>query len=117
MFQKIVKSLFRFAKEVVVLSELEQRILKDKFRFTNSIVLSNSIDVDKYRCIMNRSSLVSPILLFLGRVEKNKGILEIIASLKLLKGNFDFRFILCGNGNLLDFCKEECEKFLGPGNE
>jgi glycosyltransferase involved in cell wall biosynthesis len=113
LYKVIAQSLFSFAKEVIVLSELEQLILKEKFNFSNTKILSNSIDVEKYSNGKNKLFDVNPVLLFLGRIEKNKGIIELIKSLKLLKNDYDFRFILCGNGPLKEYCIKECISILG----
>lgn len=111
--KNLAYSLFVNSKQVIVLSELEQAILKEKFGFSNSRVLANSVDTSIFS-FQNKDRLDDPpILLYLGRIEKNKGIYELIEALKLLKLNFNYRFILCGAGPLAEYCIEEFEKILG----
>lgn len=53
-------------------------------------------------------------ILFLGRIDQNKGLREIIKALKKIKDNIDFRLIVAGDGLDKDCFIEECETFL-PG--
>ena len=112
-FQKLSRSLFQHANQVIVLSELEQNVLHEKFGYSKAVVLSNSIDTAIYKSDQIKRWKDKPTLLYLGRIEKNKGIYELVAALKLLKNEFDFRFELCGAGPMKDYCVETCHKMLG----
>jgi len=111
-FMKLATTLFKQSKKVIVLSELEKRILKENFDFSKALVLPNSVDTS----IFNKRTKIQPknqlTLLYLGRIEKNKGIMELIEALKLLKIDFSFRFVLCGTGPLVYYCITECKKIL-----
>jgi glycosyltransferase involved in cell wall biosynthesis len=49
-------------------------------------------------------------ILFLGRIEKDKGLNEIIAVLKNLNSRIDYQFLLCGTGTYEKFVTEELNK-------
>lgn len=114
---KLTLSIFEYAKQVIVLSELEKEVLANKFNYSKAIVLSNCIDNSLYNT--NSSFLPTPIptLLYLGRIEKNKGISELIEAIIRLKKVIDFRFVLCGNGNMADECSIACKSILGSNFE
>lgn len=113
LLKKMVHSLFRYSKHVIVLSEIEKELLIGKFNFTTSKILSNCIDLPIYNVKQIKILNERPNLLFLGRIEKNKGIVEVIEALKLLKMELNFRFILCGTGPLTKYCIHECKMILG----
>lgn len=117
LFIKLSQSLFNNSQQVIVLSELERKLLKEKFNYAYAKVLSNSIDTSTFKINSVRQLSKNPILLYLGRIEKNKGIVELVEALKLLKNDSIFRFILCGAGPLTEYCKIECDKFLGENFE
>jgi glycosyltransferase involved in cell wall biosynthesis len=113
LFRKLAQSLFVNSKHVIVLSQSEQDVLKEKFKFSNSRVLSNSIDTSTFNSKKKKTIGDPPNLLYLGRIEKNKGIVELVEALKLLKSDFNFRFVLCGTGPLVEYCIKECNENLG----
>ena len=112
LYKGLILSLFKHSKQVIVLSELEQIVLKEKFSFTKTKVLSNCIDTSIYNNRIQNLLTDQPTLLYLGRIEKNKGIIELVEALELLKKDFIFRFILCGTGPLVQHCITECERIL-----
>lgn len=109
----ISQSLFFHSKNVIVLSELEKVMLKEKFDYPLAEVLSNCIDTTFSDIDVSKIGLEKPVFLFLGRVEEDKGIYELLESLKLLKKEFNFSFVLCGSGTMKDYCIRECEEIFG----
>ena len=81
---------------VIVLSDVEKRYLSAAYRFDGAVVLSNSIEPGEKRKMFAADQ--SPCLLYLGRIEKNKGIDEIVEAFAKLYKERRFRFILCGEG-------------------
>jgi len=112
-FTKLALSLLNNSKQVIVLSKFEQELLKDKFSFLTSKILPNSIDTVIYNSQKSKKFIDKPVLLYLGRIEENKGLYELIEALKLLKCEFDFRFILCGTGILTEYSIKEFSENLG----
>lgn len=85
----------------IVLSELEKRCLIEKFGFKESRIftLPNCVDckiLKKYELKKNNSVLQ---IVFMGRIEKEKGIYELLTALEeLKKQQIGFIFVLCGTG-------------------
>lgn len=117
LFKKLAHSLFCHSKQVIVLSEFEQIVLKERFGFSTTKVLSNSVDTSIFNDRPKNQLIDQPTLLYLGRIEKNKGIIELVEALELLKKNFSFQFVLCGTGPLVQYCTTECERILGNNFE
>jgi len=112
-FLKLAQSLFVHSKQVIVLSELEKELLNDKFDFQSTKVLSNSINTIIFQNPDLKAHTEKPTVLFLGRIEENKGIYEIIEAFKMLVKGSNFRFVLCGDGPLKDYCIETFGTILG----
>ena len=90
---------------VVVQSKVERLYLSNTYGFSQAEVLSNSIEIgEKKDCVIDDKLLN---LLYLGRIEKNKGIAEIVSAFTKLYKEVRFRFLLCGDGpDRSDFEKE-----------
>lgn len=112
-FQKLSRSLFQKSSCVIVLSEIERDALMENFSYPNAIVLPNSIDSSVFKSDRPIQKKDKPNLLYLGRIEKNKGIYELIEALKKFKQAFDFHFVLCGTGPLVEHTINVCSSFLG----
>lgn len=69
---------------------------------------SRFIDIEYYKpkkSINERRNLVG----FIGRIRKDKGIMEFIESIPLIKRDVpNVEFLIAGSGDLLDWVKEEC---------
>ena len=116
-YKKLVQFIFQNSKQVIVLSEVEKTLLEEKFGYIKAIVLPNCIDTSIFKSDKKIQNYNKLNLLFLGRIEKNKGIYELIEALKKLKNEFDFSFLLCGTGPLLEHCIEAFDKILGKNFE
>lgn len=116
-FRKLSITLFQKSRSVIVLSDIERNLLKENFNYSDTIVLPNSVDVSIYGSKSIREMQAIPRLLYLGRIEENKGVNELIVALNRLKCDLDFNFVLCGTGTLLQHCVGECNKILGSNFE
>ncbi len=116
-FLKLAQSLFVHSNQVIVLSELEKEMLKNKFNFQSARVLSNSINTTAYQNQRLKTYTDKPTVLFLGRIEENKGFYDMIEAFRMLVKVSDFRFVLCGDGPLKEFCVEAFEGILGKDFE
>lgn len=107
----------------IVLSELEKRCLIEKFGFTEStiFILPNCVDckiLEKHELNKNNSVLQ---IVFMGRIEKEKGIYELLTALEeLKKQQIGFKFILCGTGthqkNVIEYANKmytKCFEYRG----
>jgi glycosyltransferase involved in cell wall biosynthesis len=116
-FIKLIQFLFRNSKQVIVLSEEEKILLKEKFAYDKSVVLPNCVDSSIFKCVEKTQNHNKPTLLYLGRIEQNKGIYELIEALKKLKNDFNFNFVLCGIGSLTDYGIDAFRNILGDDFE
>lgn len=84
--QKLIKNIFSWSKHIVVLGEEEKAILEEDFKMSNIVTLPNCIDLSVAknfkRDIENKEILD---ILYLGRIEPNKGIDYIFEACKTLK--------------------------------
>lgn len=112
-FIKLIQFIFNHSKQVIVLSEEEGFLLKEKFAYDKAVVLPNCVDSSIFKCVEKTQNHNKRILLYLGRIEENKGVYELIEALQKLKNEFDFRFFLCGTGPLLEYCVEAFGSILG----
>jgi glycosyltransferase involved in cell wall biosynthesis len=100
---------------IIVLSPLEKEIVAEKFNAVNVSVLPNSIDLTVAGSFSrNGQAGSSPKLLFIGRVDRNKGVEYIYQALKMLKDKgVPFKFSMAGAGPEKD---EYVEKFSASLN-
>ena len=84
--KSLLKEIFKWSKHVIVLGEEEKAILEEDFGIHNVISLPNCIDLSAAR-EFNRNIEGKEILdiLYLGRIEPNKGIDYIFEACKALK--------------------------------
>lgn len=83
---KILNLLFGWAKHIIVLSDVEKQIIEEDFHVKNVHSLPNCIDLSEARVFNRKRDLSKPLsLLYLGRIEKNKGIDYILEATKHLK--------------------------------
>lgn len=84
--QKLLKNIFSWSKHIVVLGDEEKTILEEDFKMSNIVTLPNCIDLSVAknfkRDIENKEILD---ILYLGRIEPNKGIDYIFEACKTLK--------------------------------
>lgn len=84
--KKLLKKIFKWSKHVIVLGEEEKTILKEDFKLKNVISLPNCIDLTEAKKF-DRSIAKKEILdiLYIGRIEPNKGIDYTFEACKALK--------------------------------
>lgn len=84
--QRLIEKVFSWAKHVIVLSEEEKHIVEDDFKVANVISLPNCIDLTEARDYKRKFQAERPLsVLYLGRIEKNKGVDYIFEAAKRLK--------------------------------
>jgi len=116
-FRFLAKQLFKNNKMVVVLSELEKDALVRQYQYHQAQVLMNSIDVNQFASLGKKVEKAKPAFLFLGRIHESKGIDDTIEAFRILKKEFEFRFILCGDGPSRALFVALCTKILGDDFE
>ena len=112
-YKILSQKMFNKSKVVVVLSEFEKQALEKHYQFAFSEILYNSVDVSYYHKKNLEKVNQIPIILYLGIIEERKGIQDIIDAVKLMKNEFQFKFVLCGTGPLKDYAIQNLSNDLG----
>lgn len=119
---RLLTSVFSWAKHILVLSDLEKRILEEDFDVKNVHSLPNCIDLREARKFERMHDLSRSLsILYLGRIEKNKGIDYILeASKRLQYEGTDFVLHFAGKeeneGEYLPILQQELgDKFVYHG--
>jgi len=110
--------LLRFAAKnsalVVTVGEYMKNLVVDKWRITNVVSIPNGADLSLFR--FKKSKKVERLfkennfrLLFVGRITKRKGIIELVKSFDYLKGE-KITLMIVGDGELHDDIKKNLPK-------
>lgn len=114
-YSYMLKKILKGADSVIVLGENEKQALINNYKFNSTQILSNSVNVHDYkfkRLEKGGDSLLQ--VLYLARIENNKGIREIIEAIKRLNQNgYKFKFVVCGEGEGRDKFVDACSQILG----
>ena len=113
LLKKIAEKMLRFARVVIVLSELEKGILESRRQNPNIEVLGNAVSIDELTNAERERNTDEKIMVFLGRLHESKGLHEIVEACRVLKNEgFKFRFRCFGAGAEKDFFLGEMKKIL-----
>lgn len=86
--QRLIEKVFSWAKHIIVLSDEEKRIVEKDFKVVNVYSLPNCIDLSEARGHKRSFDNNRPLsILYLGRIEKNKGIDYMLEAAKCLKAD------------------------------
>lgn len=113
--RKLLKHIFAWGKHVIVLGKEEKSILEEDFNLKNVISLPNCIDLTEAkkfnRCIAEKETLD---ILYIGRIEPNKGIDYIFDACKVLKEkNVNFHLNFAGKEEIEGQYIPKFKKVLG----
>ncbi len=112
---KIEKEMVQHADQVIVLSNRHYNLLMNEYqlwKFKDKInIINNGVNFEKERYYdIEKKRKLNPYtdLIFVGRVERDKGIIQtLIASQKIVKENKKVRLHIAGEGSLLPKLKKE----------
>ena len=91
---RLLALVFGWAKYIVVLSDIEKQIVEEDFNVRNVYTLPNCIDLTEAHNFERIQNMSKPLyVLYLGRIEKNKGIDYILEAFRRLQ-NEDVDFVL-----------------------
>jgi glycosyltransferase involved in cell wall biosynthesis len=117
-FKYLINHSFSKAYKIIVLGERESLFFKRTYSISASkiVVLPNCVNMP---CISQEIKLHSKLdcnmplnILFLGRLDRNKGLEEIIKSLASLPSQINFILNIAGDGPDKDWFLEECKSKL-----
>lgn len=109
----LIKMLLNGSTAVIVLSDAEKTSLAFRYKYLKAIVLRNAIDSKHYGRLKSEINSHSKTILYLSRIERAKGIYEIMEALKMISNREDFQFIVCGTGPDKDIFINSCSETLG----
>lgn len=92
---------------IITLGTKEKMFFIDyyKIKFNKIVSIPNAVRIPNPPPVKPQSTKI--IILFLGRIDKNKGLKEIVDTLNILKESIDFKFYIAGDGaDKKDFLKE-----------
>lgn len=114
MLRKILTKVFSWEVPFIVLSEMEKGILQNKFGAKDVQVLPNCVDLNDAKSF-ERKIGESPLTLgYLGRIEPNKGMTELLAAcIKLSKEGVPFKLVLAGKEQTVDKYLPYFDQWLG----
>lgn len=111
-FESLTGKMLRWAKVIVVLSEIEKEFIEKRWQNLDVRVLENSVALDEART--RKPETFEKTIIFLGRIHEDKGLREIVEACRVLKNeNFQFNFKCFGAGEGKDFFVREMTKILG----
>lgn len=111
----VITYFLRYADLILVLGNIEKKSLSQKYEIgMDSIhVLANAVLSSPLTANEKQYQSVLSIL-YLGRIDKNKGLVEILAALEGMENQrMDFCFYLCGVGPDKEWFVSECSKIIG----
>jgi len=109
----------QLADKVIVLGSKERNYISEFYKITNKekiAILPNSVDIPKS---IHESKLLSSKedkqfkIIFIGRIDKNKGLEELILALEAIKSKINFHFYLAGTGPDEESFVSKCISTLG----
>lgn len=103
LFTFLFKYILKKGDKVIVLSEVERDSLGELYDFSGAKILYNGVDTNKPDKIVKTEKTDILNILFLGRIEEPKGILDLITAFNQLYKEIRFKFILCGIGPLCKY--------------
>lgn len=101
----------KISNKVIVLGSLEKKYISKNFSINNNkiFVLPNAVEVPKFKKKINFDTIK---IIFLGRIDQNKGIDYIYNALSDLDKNLKFKFYMAGTGPYESYCVSKFTKLL-----
>ena len=100
---RILMGVFSWKVPFIVLSDKEKEILQNRFGAKDVQVLPNCVDLSDARSFERKISELPLTLGYLGRIEPNKGMTELLgACIKLKKDRIPFRLAVAGKEQTVD---------------
>ncbi len=110
--RQIFKMILLIADKIVCLSEVEKEYIEKNYNLSplKTVALPNAVMITKDILPKNYNGTLN--VLFLGRIEKDKGLDEIITVLKNINKLVKCKFLLCGTGPYEKFVTDELNKAI-----
>lgn len=114
----INKKIFGDCKNIICISEaVEKKVLNENPRL-NTKVVYNGIDIEEFSVISSKKydkarlgvSFDEKVILFVGRLIKEKGVLELITAFQRIDSAKKYRLVIIGSSNFKYGTIADCEK-------
>lgn len=111
-FRYLIKKTLNKAKRIIVLGNKEKEFIASFYKIQTPITaLPNAVQVPAFNPkVLNEHKTTN--ILFLGRLDKNKGLVEIIEALSALSANINYCFHIAGEGPDKAWFLDACEQKL-----
>lgn len=111
-FRYLIKKTLNKAKHIIVLGNKEKEFIASFYKIQTPITaLPNAVQVPAFNPkVLNEHKTTN--ILFLGRLDKNKGLVEIIEALSALSANINYCFHIAGEGPDKAWFLDACEQRL-----
>ena len=109
LLKRLINRVLKNANNIIVLGEKEKQFLKLYYKINPAkiVVLPNCVEVPK----VNQKGKIERLnILYLGRLDINKGLREIVDALASLPIEFDFILNIAGDGQDKDWLLNQCEE-------
>ena len=94
----LVKHFYKFSDQVITNSKFEEKYFRNKLKFNNVVTIHPpSLKKINYS-ITNKNKNKYIRIIFVGRISKEKGLIDIIKTLINLKNKIDFKLFIFGQG-------------------
>lgn len=98
-FKKTATFIFKRCKHILILSSRQQKEFGNVFPKIITILSKNYIDIDKYKKTKIDVKNPETVFLFMGRINKAKGIKQILKAAKILTSKeVSYKIHFCGKG-------------------
>lgn len=105
---KYIRSVYSDSSRILVAAPVIQKVLEDH-GITNTTLAPLGVDVERFRIEKSETGEV-PVLLFVGRLTEEKGLLTVLKTYRLLKQKKRVKLIIAGDGILRKKMEELSEK-------
>ena len=118
-FQKfIIGRCIKMANKIIVLGEKESQFMKRFYNIAENdkiFILPNAAEIPELdlegNYIFKKEERLN--IIFIGRLDKDKGLEEIVHSLRDITSKVDFHFFIAGAGPDQDWFLNKCTKLIG----
>jgi len=112
-FKILIKKSLKKASQIIVLGNEEKNFIIDYYNVDKNKItaLPNCVKVPEYKQkSINKNTRIN--ILYIGRLDKNKGLEEIIQALSALLTGINYSFNIAGDGPDKDWFIDSCKKNL-----
>lgn len=105
----LLKNAAKNSNLVITVSNYMRKFLLDNWKIKNIVSINNGVDLNLFKPLKSKDlSIKKKRILFVGRLTRRKGILELIDAFKEIKDK-DYTLLIIGDGDLKSMVKNNIE--------